>query len=390
MKSFHFWLILVGIVLVVVSCTSASKYLQRGRYDDAITKSISDLKKNPADEESLGILRDAYRLADLNDKERLASLEAQNYPEIWDGVITIYQTMIARNKRMEELPSSVKNTVNFQYESYENQLNDAKHKAADYHYGIALKRMEQHTTAEYRAAYNDFNKVIQYVGSNYKDVAELQAEAREKGTVYVCYTVDNRSGHSIPNEAIYNFGDIDPQTLNSSWVKYEVGCDRESSQYQITYTLDRCNIFQPKSEIRQKSYSKEIQDGTEYKTDENGKPVLDASGNFIKIPKIVHISCNVVEVIQRKSIQIGGVLTFINVENNYRVMRTLPITRSTSVARSTFDIKGDTRAIPADVQKRISKPSFPMPVDNDLMITASQDMVGHIRQSIRNNAYLFK
>ncbi len=281
----------------------------------------------------------------------------------------------------------------------------AKRKAADYFYASGEQKLNKKTQIDARNAYADFEKVIHYAGTGYRDVEARKEEAQELGTAYVLYQLKNLTNRRISDAVIYNLADIRPSSLNSFWVRYEYeqGEKKNTSylyetptsvtnflyQYHATFSLNLYEVSPVVMRTKQNSYNKTITDGTEYLTDSKGKPILDSTGNFIKVPKKIHLTCNVVEVIQEKRALLGGSLTYHDVANN-RQMRAFQLQHEAIAISSVFDIKGDTRALSETERKRVSAPAVPLPLDENLLILCSQDLGEKLRQAMKDYAWQLK
>jgi len=381
--------ILILLLLFAIGCTSASKSFKKGRYDDAIAKCIKVLYKEPSNQKHLDILRDAYRVADANDKERILALKQGGQPDVWGSIVTIYERMIARNKKIDVLPSSVKNEINFAYQSHSEDLALAKQKATEYHYAAGVQKLNVGTKIEARRAFADFEKVIFYSGANYKDVRELKAYAEDLGTTYVLLRLSNSSGAFLPPEAVYNLTNINPESMNKKWVRYEAETRREYYQYEVTLSLDRIILFPITVNTKQLTETKTITDGTEYLTDSKGKPVLDSLGNFIKVPRKVTLACTIREIIQQKTMRLDGSLTYFDVENR-RMVRTILMTGSAVAHSTAFHTSGDLRALSDYSRRRITAPFIPLPPDEAMVILASQNLSEQMRIALNEHAGLIK
>lgn len=380
---------LLLLTLFAIGCTSASKFFKRGKYDDAITASIRVLNREPSNQKHLDILRDAYRVADAEDKTRILTLKETGEPDIWGNIITIYERMIARNRKVEALPSSVKNVIDFVYQSHGEELTTAKQRATEYHYATGIQRLNLGTKTEARQAFAHFEKVVLYSGANYRDVRELRARAEELGTTFVLFSLVNRTATFLPPDAIWHLTNVHPESMNKRWVKYDTEPRRSSYQYEITFTLER-NIWYPTTASTKRfTETRTITDGTEYKTDSKGKPVLDSNGNFIKIPKTVTLKCVVAERIQQRKARLDGSLTYFDVENQ-RVVRMIPLTRTVVANSSRFTTTGDLRALSDQTRRRITAPFVPLPQNDELIIWASRDLGEQIRQALIENAHVVR
>jgi hypothetical protein len=297
--------------------------------------------------------------------------------------------MIARNKRLDALPSSVKNTINFSYNSHSEELATARQRAAEYHYAAGVQRLNIGTKTDARQAFSHFEKVVQYAGLNYRDVRELKDHAQELGTSFVLYGFINHSRTFLPHEATWNLSHVNLQTLNKKWIKYDIEPRRSYYQYEVTLALDRRLIYPPTVNTKRFTETRTITDGTEIKRDSKGKPVLDSLGNMIKVPKTLTLKCIVTEVTQQKRVRLDGTLTYFDTETN-RVLRTLDLTRTVVAQSVTFSTNGDLRALSDQTRNRLRAPFVPLPNDEEMLVWASNELGEIIRQLLIDNAHLIR
>jgi hypothetical protein len=390
MKSFGFgWKILLAILFVTTGCASASKSFKKGQYDDAVAQCIKILHKEPSNQKHLEILRDAYRMADFNDQERVLALKQTGQPDIWSRVVTTYEHMAARNRKMEALPSSVKNTIHFIYISYIEELGTAKQKATEYYYAAGIEKLNIGSRTEARRAFSDFEKVVLYSGHTYRDVRNLKAHAEELGTTHVLFRLANSTGSFLSQEVMFNLTNIHPQAMNRRWVKYDTEPHFQSYQFEVTFTLERTLLYPVTVSTKRFSETRTITEGTEYKTDSKGKPVLDSSGNFIRIPKQVILKCTVTEIIQQKRIRLDGTLTYYDAEIQ-RFVRTIPLNRTAVAQSSTFRTVGDLRALSDQNRKRVSAPFIPLPNDDVMLVMVSKELNADICNALSENSGLIR
>src|SRR3989304_3745622 len=91
--------LLVSIV-ILASCTSSQKLLQKGRYDEAINKAVKKLKKKPDSEKDILTLEKAYNLANSRDNERIKYLQIEGRADRWDEIFRLYSNLKIRQSRV--------------------------------------------------------------------------------------------------------------------------------------------------------------------------------------------------------------------------------------------------------------------------------------------------
>ncbi|MCL2416649.1 MAG: hypothetical protein FWD02_01770 [Bacteroidales bacterium] len=381
--------ILLLLALVLLGCASASRSFSRGHFDDAINRSITILQREPSNELHLDILRDAYRVADANDRERILALQETGQPDIWGDVVTIYERMIARNRRINALPSSVISEIGFVFESHSQELAHARQRATEYHYAAGIQFLESGTRMAAREAFGHFEQVVALSGPDFRDVRRLRDRAQELGTIFVLFQAINRTPGFLPPEAVWHLTNIYPQHLNRRWIQYETEPRRSHYHFEVTFALERRIIFPITVNTRRFTETRTITEGTEFKLDNRGNPVLDSAGNAIRIPKRITLRCTVTEITQTKRVRLEGRLTYFDVENQ-RIVRSIALSRTFSAESVSFNTSGDLRALSDETRRRIRAPFIPLPTDEQMLIVAAQDLSAMVRQALLDNSRLIR
>jgi hypothetical protein len=381
--------VLLLLSLFLMGCKSASKSFRQGRYDEAINKCITVLNKEPSNRLHLDILKDAYRVANASDQERILALQGTGQPDIWGNIITIYERMVSRNRRINALPSSVISEIGFVFQSHAEELASAKQRATEFHYASGVRDLNMGTKADARRAFAHFENVVRYSSENFRDVRQLKARAEELGTIFVLFSVVNSSMGYIPQEAVWHLTNINARDLNRRWIRYDMEPRRSHYQYEVAFVFERTLLFPPTSSSRRFTETRTITEGTEFQTDSRGNPVLDSNGNAIRIPKRVTLRCTVTEVTHQRRVRLDGTLNYFDVENQ-RMVRMIPLSRTFGAESIMFNTHGDLRALSDQTRRRITAPPVPLPSDGELVIWAARDLSELVRQTMVNNAGLIR
>ena len=72
-----------GMALLMVSCKSASKLYEKGRYDEAVELAAKKLQKDPDDAKLLSTLRNAYQYAVDDHQSRIRSYHESSNELKW-------------------------------------------------------------------------------------------------------------------------------------------------------------------------------------------------------------------------------------------------------------------------------------------------------------------
>ncbi len=179
---------LILIAFVLSSCVSSKKYYQKGLYDQAIKKSVKKLRKNPTKEKEIEVLEQAFNKANDQDNGRINFLKLEGTPDIWDEIYSRYSRMKDRQALVKsvvplEIPSTGR-IVDFKFVNYDEEIINAKKKAAEYFYTHAQGLMEKGDRENAKKAYYEFLRVKELY-ANYQDVDEQIKKAKFLATLKV-------------------------------------------------------------------------------------------------------------------------------------------------------------------------------------------------------------
>jgi tetratricopeptide (TPR) repeat protein len=362
--------------------------LNSGNYDQAINKSIKKLKRNPGKEKEILVLQKAYKKANDRDKEKIQFLKADGTPDNWDNIFSLYTQMSYRQEKIKPLlPLEIASTHQpavFEILNYDQEIINAKQKAAEYFYVHANSLLDKNDKIEARKAYNEFQQVKSYY-PNYKNVDELLKKAWTLGCSYVLFKMENRTGVPLPPNFEEELTKISLSDLNANWLLYET---KENKQHHYDYTI-LVNMKQidvsPESvkEINNTEF-KEVQDGYEYLLDDKGNVKKDSLGNDIKKPKYKTIKCMISETYQSKKAIIGGTLDYMN-NNTGQLIKTNPIASENFFEYSSATAIGDLNALKPESRNKLGKKPVPFPNNFDMIFKAGQSLKGMVKDIIWSN-----
>ena len=378
-------LLILANTLLIISCNPARHYLKNGEYDLAVKTAVRKLSKNKNIEKYLKVLKEAYPKAVEKDSLLLANLVNEGSPDRWDRIVSIYQNMIERQKKVEALYPLTYNgkDLRFPHRNWTGNLNMAKAKAAEYHYAHGKMLMAKKDKFAYRQAFDDFQKVTTY--SNNYDVSDLMDSCYELGQSYVILVVVNSSRTSVPPGYLANLINFPTDELNSFWIKYFTQDDHKH-KYDVSINITLTNIAVSPNQINTKetTESKKVKDGWEYKLDENGNKVLDSAGNPIKIPKYTTISCKVYEHRQFKQAHIDGAINYIDTHNNTIVL-SIPIAADHNFEHSFYTYKGDYNALSNATKERLREREVRFPDNAEMLDAANETLKEIIYRALMDN-----
>lgn len=378
------------ICLVIFSCSKSSlKYLQKGQYDNAIDKSVKELLKDPQNSEELSVLSQSYKIANQRDNQKIEQLRLSGQPDIWDGIFNTYSLLQKRQEKVARLNQNILNYIGYQYVNYNNEIAEAKKKAAEYFYVHAKKLLESKDRFNARIAYDELQK-IKSIFPNYKDTDELIKTAYNIGNSYVLFKIVNNSQSILPTSFEYELAKTSVSELNQKWIIFHTkAVDNFYYDYYIRLNIRMIDIS-PES-LNQNNYTdtKRVSDGWQYLLDANGNVKKDSLGNDIKIPKTKIISCKVTEIQQYKACAIAGTIDFINNETN-QTIKSEPIRAEWFFKNFYATTMGDLSALSQESTQKLQSSFKPFPTNGDMIMQTGNIMKGMAKDIIRRNANLLK
>ncbi len=195
--------ILFVIILIISSCSTGKKALQKGDYFSAITKSVERLKSDPDNNKAIKVLSDGYPLALEWSQEEIDRVLSSNSAFKWESAINQMEEVNRMSELIRSTPAARK--IVGDPKSYNSELNMAYEKAADARYSVGLAELQKNTRDAARNAFDQFYRANQFV-SGYKDVASQMNDAKEMATLNVIVeaAVVNTQRYKLSSQFFYD------------------------------------------------------------------------------------------------------------------------------------------------------------------------------------------
>lgn len=374
------------IALFIQGCMSSDKALRNGYYDTAIAKAAKKLRKNPSKQNQIAVLEEAFKKAQQIDLERIAFIQKEGQPSQWDEVHAIYSRIKNRQEIVKRLPTlRADHAINFNYINVDDELIQSKQKAAEYFYAHGVSLLQQGGKMNARNAFSEFEKIKGYY-SNFKDVDIQLAKAHEAGMTNILFAMKKADYITLPPAFEQELMKISVQDLNQQWIRYFTTDTKEVSYDYTVYTnIKQIEVSPERSNSKQYSESKKIQDGWEYEVDSKGNVKKDSLGNDIKKPKYKTISCTVVETFLTKSVRVAGSLDYVN-------NQTKQLYKTDNLAADSFFedgfvtvVGGDVSALTPATKNKIGKRPLPFPPTPDMILQAGGILKGMVKNILHDN-----
>ncbi len=364
MKRFFYVFVLLSILFF--SCASPKKLVQKGEYDEAVKVAVRRLKRNPQNLKQAQILQIAYNKANEKDLQQINYLLKEGQPSNWDKIYSLYLRLKKRQQLVESVtPLQIGNfKLSFPHYDYDSKIIQAKNKAAEYHYALAMRYMRENTKYSYRQAYYEFKRA-KYYNPAY-DINRYLQICLANGTTYILLKPVNRTIYRLPKSFLYDLVDLPLDKLNSQWIIYE---NRKNSNHPydiIVYIeLNAAKISGNNQNQRQFTQSRKIKVGEITRR--------DSAGNVIKIPQYKVVSCTVQEVSELKNAKIYGQIKYYDVHTK-QFFLTIPISAENVFNNVFAVVAGDKRACSDRILDETQRGFVAFPSDIAMIVGAEKTL----------------
>lgn len=206
MKLKLYSLILLGIGSLAVSCKSATKLYEKGRYDEAVELAAKKLQKDPDDQKLLDVLQNAYRFAVDDHESRIRSNSDSKNELKWEWIYNEYADLQRLYQSIYNTPSVFNAVRPTDYSSF---LVTYREKAGEVRYDRGVSLMSNNDKMSYRNAYREFQAALGFVPGDI-DIKQKMNEAYNYAVInVVVLPVEERSAYQFSsyNERYRNFDD---------------------------------------------------------------------------------------------------------------------------------------------------------------------------------------
>jgi len=168
--------------ILLFSCSTGKKALQKGDYFSAVSKAVERLKSAPENKNAIKVLREGYPMTLKWTQEEMDQVMSSNSSDKWERAISLMEQVNRLSSEIRSSPAARK--IIHDPKIYSSELNMAYEKAAEVLYNEGLEEMEINTRESARRAFDHFLAANRYV-EGYKNVNELLQNAKEIATVKV-------------------------------------------------------------------------------------------------------------------------------------------------------------------------------------------------------------
>jgi hypothetical protein len=191
------------LLLLLVSCSTGKKALQKGDYFSAVLKAVERLKSAPENKNANKVLKDGYPMTIEWAQEEMDLILTSNNTFKWEQAVGLMRQVNQMSDEIRSTPAARKIIIN--PKTYTSELNMATEKAAEERYNAGLAELDINTRESARIAYDHFSKADQFM-NNYKNVRNLMVTAKEIATLRVVVQAIpvNTQRYRLSSEFFYN------------------------------------------------------------------------------------------------------------------------------------------------------------------------------------------
>jgi hypothetical protein len=361
------------IMLMMASCGQPKKMISSGNYDGAIDLLVEKNLNRPTTNSVLQ-LEQAFHLANSGDLNDIQNLKTSGQPDIWLEVYEIYAQIAKRQEKMAMLPNDVLTSIGFTRTDYTSDLENAREKAALYHYALAQKQLSAGNEGAHSEAVDNLQK-IQAIYPGFRDVEELLGRFNMVNPIKVFYAIENKFQGTLPPGVGGDLQRLDLSEFDRP--KYRFVSERpDGDEFQVYAEIRLTNVKISPAKTGELSYTEsvEIQDGLAYQLDEAGDFVLDSTGQKIEIPRFETLVCYVTEYKQLKSMKLLGEVEIFD-RNSGKTIGYRQLTGEAKFEHLYAKFKGDLDALSPESKTLIGTKEKEFPTDGQLIMFAGMRMV---------------
>lgn len=170
------------LIVLLVSCSTGRKSLQRGDYFDAIMKAVSRLSSDPDNRKASQVVREGYPMAIAFYQEEIDQTLIGKDPFRWKKTLDIMQTVNRMSDEIRRIPAARKLVAN--PKNYTSEMTDVQNRAAQEFYDAGMDALSRNTRETAKQAFYYFQNADALV-RGFKDTNQKMLESKDLATLKV-------------------------------------------------------------------------------------------------------------------------------------------------------------------------------------------------------------
>ncbi|MDP2115601.1 MAG: hypothetical protein Q8K69_16255 [Bacteroidota bacterium] len=177
-----YFLILLTGALLLNSCSTGKKSLQRGDYYDAIMKAANRLSSDPDNRKAMQVVREGYPMAVAVYQEEIDQVLTGNDQFRWKRTLEIMQTVNRMSDEIRRIPAA--RSLVTSIKTYTSEMADVQNRAAQEFYDAGMDALSRQTREAAKQAYYHFLNADGLV-RGFKDTKQKISQAKDLATLKV-------------------------------------------------------------------------------------------------------------------------------------------------------------------------------------------------------------
>ncbi|MBN1130618.1 MAG: hypothetical protein JXA71_16640 [Chitinispirillaceae bacterium] len=372
-----------------IACTSSRKMLEQRYYDGAVDKSVQVLMKKPDNQKEIEVLEKAYTLANEEDAERIKFFKQSGEPQIWEEIHDRYNRLKNRQNLVKPLGLAIKRRINFVYVDYDQNIIEARCRAADYLFSEGERFLAGNDRFSSRKAYDRFFSVKRYMPA-YKGIDDKMNAAYAKSFSHVLFIIRNNSGKSLSRSFEKDLLKMGLQEQEFPWIRFDTRSNPKTKyDFSVVLNIRRIEVTPEISTSSHSEETREIEDGWEYVLDANGNVQKDSLGNDMKKTRYTTLRCSVTRFSLGKSAIVGGTLDFVD-QTSGQMVKTDPIAAESKFEFIHASAKGDKNALSDETRKLTTLRIAPFPSNEEMVLQTAENLKQRTREIVVANQQLLQ
>ncbi len=373
------------IIANALHANDAKNALKAGNFAKAFELSYAKVQHKTWRKSFTYLLEESYTKANAKDHLEIQKLFLLNNEADAERIMQLFLSIKNRQDKVKLLGIVTHKKSNivavFPIINCEEAIVTYKNKTLDYNYSIASQHMANGSRMEARKAYDVYCK-IEKMQSNFKDVANLKAQAKELGTTYVLVLMHNNSNTIMPRHIETQLLNTDGIGLHKDWIIYNTQ-KQEHVNYHYTVNLNITNIEISGNNTQSNTYdlTTQVKDGVTFEKDKSGNYILDTLGKKIKVDNYKTLAACVTEVQQSKVAYIQASVIIKDNSNN-TIIQSAPIAYNYTWANTFATYIGATEALDNRAKNLICNGFLMFPNNEKLLLLTKQGLHQNFRTAI--------
>jgi tetratricopeptide (TPR) repeat protein len=265
MKLKLYSLFFIGITMVAVSCKTASKLYEKGRYDEAVELAAKKLQKDPDDPKLFQVLQDAYRFAVEDHEANIRNHNSSNNELRSEWIYGEYADLQRLYESIRKSPDVFNRVRPTDYSTYVTQYRE---KAGEVRYDRGITLMSNNDKMSYRKAYQEFQLALNFIPGDIDIRQKMDESFSLAVTNIVVLGVEERNSYqwSSYNTRYRSFDDNIMRYLqsnnNNRFVKYYSEYEARNRNVRADQYVDvrftSMNVGRANDEVSTRQVSKDV------------------------------------------------------------------------------------------------------------------------------------